>query len=145
MRQLNKSTFGNWAISELGYIKLLANHLPPFWRCFFISPFWKGVAVEEFCLTTFAPEKNLHLFTATIFWLQLCNYISDGYLRALSCDTKGFKNIRRGASPTLSLLYYECFQRVLLQYPSDNEAFLVWRRVEINQLFLKNVAELLSA
>ena len=54
------------------------------------------------CLTTFAPERDLHSFAAKNFWPQLRNYSSDGYLQALSCDTNGFKVIRRGTSPPVS-------------------------------------------
>ena len=36
--------------------------------------------MEEFCLTTFAPEKNLRSCTGTIFWPLLCNYISDLFI-----------------------------------------------------------------
>ena len=49
------------------------------------------------------PRKKARSFTATIFWLQFCHYISDEYLRGLGCDMNGFNVIRPGASPALSL------------------------------------------
>ena len=68
---------------------------------------FEKVALEYFMSHNFCVVKTLRSFTATIVSLQLCNCISDGYLRALSFDTNGFKDIHSNFPDRLRWCYFD--------------------------------------